>query len=209
MITKLVYTYDDLQDDWKVVHKEFLNRTGIYVWTLSPNMSNFERIIPLLGGFHASIIDGRERFAQRRVRVAISSQSSMPVTDKWRLSASREYSKSGAHSLFAEVAAGIAPPIYVGKSFNSIHTRIESHLKSLQGEFGSGYQGDSKKSFAFRLRQLIETADFRDVRIEPRDFGVTLYLLPEDNMMTNEHLEIVENTIISMYTPLGNKKYLR
>ena len=197
---------DELKDR-QLVDEKLKDRSGIYVWTLFPNLSNFERIAPFLGSMaHNRVVDGSDRYSDRRVRVTISADT--PNTGGgWALDRESIGGKEG-RLLLADLGRFVSTPIYIGMSFKNIHDRARKHVRAIDTAFDedfdlSQFEDDSEAtSFAQRIRKSFYDLEM-PMPITPNDFGAHFFLV-EDGTLNSQNIHAIEIAFIRAMWPVGN-----
>lgn len=209
-ITTLSFRLDQLRDDG-LIATHFEGKTGIYIWSIFPNYNSVDRLMPLLSNMSTNrIIAGQDEFSDRNVTVRISADTGAVTNERW-IHYGDQNRGNGSNSLLAHVGRFLAPPIYIGKSFKNIDSRLKAHRSALTSVFESLEYGvideDSEaRTFAERLRSTYEGLE-EHLNLEADDFGVHVFLI-EDARITNDDLEKIENLYIKALWPVGNKKVI-
>ena len=200
------FKFQELDGD--VLLAELDHQLGIYVWSLRPTVTNVSDIGAILGKstFHRRI-KGKDVVSAQELNVAIDKSDVVPQSENYSLVSLEE--NRNALQAFSDIAGFISPPLYIGMS-EQLSTRIIQHRDKIRQAFSVHTEFADEKHFgAFLLKygQDLKDTGLIGRELRPQDLQVRVFTV-DPQQITRGEVEVIENGLITLFVPPGNKKYL-
>lgn len=197
----------DLNDS--VQMSELRDILGIYSWHLCPTITSYSSIGSVISksSFHRRI-HGRDEISREKMIVEVNKKDLDIRSEKFNLSNIK--GNAYALNIFSELAGDLAPPIYIGMS-GSLRGRLNNHLRELRKAFLNMDVDPKKNHFGQTMIKYSEDLKragviSRDLRMA--DLQLKVYVF-DKKKIDESQVAIIENALITLFSPIGNKKYLK
>ena len=185
-------------------------KLGIYVWSLRPTISNIERITPLLSmSTFSRRIDGADAISRVKLKVSVDrADSHIPTSDKYSLD--NLMGHPYCLTAFSEISSLLSPPFYIGMS-DRLPKRMEEHKNDIRRALDGAESERTEGHFGWALKEYSDdllSCQVITAALKMSDLNVRVYVF-DDTKITVDQVGLIENALITIYSPLGNKKYIK
>jgi len=200
------FKFQELDGDTLLAELDY--QLGIYVWSLRPTVTNVADIGAILGKstFYRRI-KGKDVVSSQELHVAIDKSDVVPQSENYSLGSLEENPK--ALQAFSDIAGFISPPLYIGMS-EQLSVRIIQHRKIIRKAFSVHEEAVDESHFgAFLVKygQDLKENGLINRELKPQDLQVRIFTL-DPKQITRGEVEVIENGLITLFVPPGNKKYI-